>query len=378
MMSADGPPQGARPPSGGRRTTFASVGIMTPLLEVRDLVKHFPIRKGLFGRAEGAVRAVDGVSFDLNVGETLALVGESGCGKSTTGRLVLRLLEPTSGSVRFDGRDIGAWSDAEMRAQRRAMQIIFQDPFASLNPRMTVGQTIEEPRALHGLAEGRRPERVREILDLVGLPSEYARRYPHEFSGGQRQRIGIARALAVEPRMIVCDEPVSALDVSIQAQVVNLLVDLQKRFGLAYVFIAHDLAVVKFIATRVAVMYLGKIVEQAGKHALFAEPRHPYTQALLSSIPVPQPSIVRQRILLAGDVPSPSDPPSGCRFRTRCPHARARCAEEEPPLEHGDDGHAVACHFWREIAPPHAILPGTAAIPPNPRLAALQAAFRAR
>ena len=350
---------------------------MTPLLRVENLVKHFPVRKGLFGRADGAVRAVDGVSFDLGVGETLALVGESGCGKSTTGRLVLRLLEPTAGVVRFDGVDVFGYSDADMRAQRRAMQIIFQDPFASLNPRMTVGQTLEEPLALHGLAVGRRSERVRELLNLVGLPAEYARRYPHEFSGGQRQRIGIARALAVEPRMIVCDEPVSALDVSIQAQVVNLLVDLQRRFGLAYIFIAHDLAVVKFIATRIAVMYLGKIVEHADKRALFREPRHPYTQALLSSIPVPQPTLERRRMLLAGDVPSPSDPPSGCRFRTRCPYARQKCADEEPPLDAGADGHAVACHFWREIAPP-AILPGTAAIPPNPRLEALQAAFRAR
>ena len=348
-----------------------------PLLQVSNLVKHFPVRKGLFGRATGAVRAVDGVSFDLRVGETLALVGESGCGKSTTGRLVLRLLEPTMGNVLFDGVDLFAYKDADMREQRRWMQIIFQDPFASLNPRMTVGQTLEEPLALHGLATGRRDKRVRELLYLVGLPAEYARRYPHEFSGGQRQRIGIARALAVEPQMIVCDEPVSALDVSIQAQVVNLLMDLQRRLGLAYIFIAHDLAVVKFIATRIAVMYLGKIVEFADKGALFREPRHPYTQALLSSIPVPQPALKRRRILLAGDVPSPSDPPSGCRFRTRCPHARALCAEKEPPLEAGKDGHAVACHFWRELPRPDALLPGTTAYPINRRLEALQAAFRA-
>ncbi|HET9338295.1 MAG TPA: dipeptide ABC transporter ATP-binding protein [Casimicrobiaceae bacterium] len=362
----------ALPPAGEGR----GEGRSAPLLRVENLVKHFPIRRGFFSRAAGAVRAVDGVTFDLDVGETLALVGESGCGKSTTGRLVLRLLEPTSGRVVFDGADLFALSDTDMRSRRRALQIIFQDPFASLNPRMTVAQTLEEPLALHGLAEGRRTERVHEILNLVGLSPEYARRYPHEFSGGQRQRIGIARALAVEPRLIVCDEPVSALDVSIQAQVVNLLVDLQRRFGLAYVFIAHDLAVVKFIATRIAVMYLGRIVEYADKRALFREPRHPYTQALLSSIPVPQPALKRRRILLAGDVPSPSDPPSGCRFRTRCPHARQRCADETPPLEATGDGHAVACHFWREIAPPEAILPGTAAIPPNPRLEALQAAFR--
>ncbi|MCC6377383.1 MAG: dipeptide ABC transporter ATP-binding protein [Burkholderiales bacterium] len=349
----------------------------TPLLRVENLVKHFPIRTGFFARASGAVRAVDGVSFDVAVGETLALVGESGCGKSTTGRLILRLIEPTSGKVTFGGEELTRLTEGELRRHRRAMQIIFQDPFASLNPRMTVGQTLEEPLALHGLADGNRASRVREILRLVGLAPEHARRYPHEFSGGQRQRIGIARALAVEPRLIVCDEPVSALDVSIQAQVVNLLRDLQARFGLSYVFIAHDLAVVKFIATRIAVMYLGRIVEYAGKHDLFDEPRHPYTQALLSSIPIPRPGIARRRIPLEGDVPTPSNPPSGCRFRTRCPHARPRCAEEAPALEATADGHAVACHYWRELAPREPILPGTAAMPRNPRLEALQAAFRA-
>ncbi|MCC6870076.1 MAG: dipeptide ABC transporter ATP-binding protein [Burkholderiales bacterium] len=349
---------------------------MTALLHVDGLVKHFPIRKGMFGRAAGAVRAVDGVSFDVAVGETLALVGESGCGKSTTGRLVLRLLEPTSGKVFFDGEDLLALGDDEMRRRRRAIQVIFQDPFASLNPRMTVAQAITEALALHGLAEGRRRERVGEILSLVGLSPEHGRRYPHEFSGGQRQRIGIARALAVEPRIVVCDEPVSALDVSIQAQVVNLLRDLQKRFGLSYIFIAHDLAVVKFIATRIAVMYLGRIVEYADKRALFDEPRHPYTQALLASIPIPQPAVKRRRILLEGDVPSPSNPPSGCRFRTRCPYARPRCAEETPALQPDASGHAVACHFWPELVPREPILPGTAAIPRNPRLEALQAAFR--
>jgi oligopeptide transport system ATP-binding protein len=345
------------------------------LLRVEHLVKHFPVRRGLFGRVNGAVQAVDGVSFALAVGETLALVGESGCGKSTTGRLVLRLLKPTSGRVWFDGEDLTALSEAAIRRHRRSLQIIFQDPFGSLNPRMTVGQMLEEPLALHGLAQGRQRERVAEVLGLVGLAPEHSRRYPHEFSGGQRQRIGIARALAVEPRLIVCDEPVSALDVSIQAQVINLLAQLQSRFGLSYLFIAHDLAVVKHIATRVAVMYLGRIVERADKRALFAAPRHPYTQALLASIPVPDPALKRERKVLQGDVPNPAAPPSGCRFRTRCPHARARCAEESPPLTE-EDGHAVACHFWREIVastPPVAVRPAT----PNARLERLQAAFRA-
>jgi oligopeptide/dipeptide ABC transporter ATP-binding protein len=347
-----------------------------PLLRVRGLVKHFPVQSGMFGRAEGAVRAVDGVDFELAIGETLALVGESGCGKSTTGRLVLRLLEPTSGTIEFDGKDLTAIPESAMRGHRRALQIIFQDPFASLNPRMTVGQMLAEPLALHGLAAGRRAERVAEVLGQVGLAPTHARRYPHEFSGGQRQRIGIARALAVEPRLIVCDEPVSALDVSIQAQVINLLRDLQQRLGLAYIFIAHDLAVVRHIATRVAVMYLGRIVEYADKRALFAAPRHPYTQALLASIPVPEPALRRERLLLAGDVPNTMDPPSGCRFRTRCPHARTRCAEETPPLA-GDDGHGVACHFWQDLPHPAEAVPDAASLPQNARLLRLQEAFRA-
>jgi len=348
----------------------------SPLLRVENLVKYFPVRQGLFARQSGAVRAVDGVSFDVGVGETLALVGESGCGKSTTGRLLLRLIEPTSGTVQFVGVDLFALDADAMRAQRRAIQIIFQDPYASLNPRMTVGQTLTEPLALYGLAEGRRDERLTELLQLVGLAPQHAARYPHEFSGGQRQRVGIARALAVEPRLIVCDEPVSALDVSIQAQVINLLVDLQRRLHLSYVFIAHDLAVVKHIATRVAVMYLGRIVEYADKRDLFAQPRHPYTQALLSAIPVPDPAAPRQRVILQGDVPSPSNPPSGCHFRTRCPYARQRCIDEDPPLV-PDGRHAVACHFWRELAP------GTTTravdVPPtarNLRLERLQSAFR--
>jgi oligopeptide transport system ATP-binding protein len=347
---------------------------MSELLRVENVTKHFPVHAGFLRRSRSAVHAVDGVSFTLDEGETLALVGESGCGKSTTGRLALRLLEATSGRVLFQGRELGTLDERALRAARSAMQIVFQDPYGSLNPRMTVGQMLEEPLMLHGLAAGKRRERVAEILGLVGLPPQHMQRYPHQFSGGQRQRIGIARAIAVEPRLIVCDEPVSALDVSIQAQVVNLLQDLQRRLGLAYLFIAHDLAVVKHIATRVAVMYLGRIVEIADKRELFARPRHPYTQALLSAIPLPVPGSRRDRIVLQGDVPSSIDPPPGCRFRSRCPYARERCAVEDPPLA-TEGGHGVACHFWKEIGAPAALLPSAATAPRNDRLERLQSAF---
>jgi oligopeptide transport system ATP-binding protein len=345
-----------------------------PLLVAEGLVKHFPVHNGLFGRVRSSVKAVDGVSFELAEQETLALVGESGCGKSTTGRLVLRLIEPTAGRVSFEGEDVTAMDQASLRALRRRIQIVFQDPYASLNPSMTVGDILAEPIAHHGLVPpDRLKARVAELLNLVGLPAGHAQRYPHEFSGGQRQRIGIARALAVEPRLIVCDEPVSALDVSIQAQILNLLADLQKRFGLAYIFIAHDLAVVRHIATRVAVMYLGRIVEIAPTAELFAEPRHPYTQALLSAIPVPDPSLERRRTVMQGDVPSPIDPPPGCHFHTRCPHARERCRIEAPPLE-ADAAHGTACHFWREI-PAAGGLPSEAVTGTSPILAKLQQAF---
>jgi oligopeptide/dipeptide ABC transporter ATP-binding protein len=320
--------------------------VTTPLLSVRDLRKYFPIKKGVFGRAAGAVRAVDGVSFDVMPGETLGLVGESGCGKSTTGRMILRLIEPTAGSIEFDGINLVTLDGGAMRALRRKIQVIFQDPFSSLNPRMTVGAIIREGLTIHKLAEGAAADgRVRQLLDEVGMRAEYMSRYPHEFSGGQRQRIGIARALAVEPSFIVCDEPVSALDVSVQAQVINLMQDLQRDRGLAYLFIAHDLSVVEHIADRVAVMYLGKIVELATANDLYREPLMPYTQALLSAVPVPDPAARKTRVVLDGDVPSPANPPSGCVFHPRCQHPAkdAACAAIVPPLEEKAPGHLVAC-----------------------------------
>ncbi|HEV7880616.1 dipeptide ABC transporter ATP-binding protein [Bradyrhizobium sp.] len=347
---------------------------MTALLEVDGLIKHFVADRSVFGTPRAYVKAVDGVSFRVAAGRTLALVGESGCGKSTVSRLVLRLIEPDAGSIRFEGRDLLALDAGELRAFRRSAQIIFQDPYASLNPRMTVSQILIEPLALHDLVPApRRRERVDELLRLVGLEPRFARRYPHEFSGGQRQRIAIARALAVEPKLIICDEPVSALDVSIRSQILNLLHDLQDRLGLAYIFVSHDLAVVKHIADRVAVMNLGEIVETADTGTLFASPRHPYSRALLSAIPVPNPRARRTRILLQGEMPSALNPPSGCRFHTRCPYVIERCRIERPQLLADADGHATACHRVAELPPPEAVVPADSTF--SPTLERLVAAF---
>ena len=319
-----------------------------PLLRVTDLVKHFPIKGGFLGRTVDKVHAVDGVSFDLAAGETLGLVGESGCGKSTTGRCILRLIEPSSGQVWFEGQEVTKLGKNELRALARDMQIIFQDPYASLNPRMTVAAIIGEALTIHKLTKTptEYEERIVELLETVGLSADHMRRYPHEFSGGQRQRIGIARALAVSPKLVVCDEAVSALDVSIQAQVINLLEDLQEKFKLTYMFIAHDLSVVEHISDRVAVMYLGRIVEIAPANKLYTNPLHPYTEALLSAVPIPDPQVKRKRIMLQGDVPRPIHPPSGCHFHTRCPIAqKPLCNTEAPALKQSSDGHWVACHL---------------------------------
>ncbi|MDG4663201.1 dipeptide ABC transporter ATP-binding protein [Mycobacterium sp. 236(2023)] len=327
-----------------------------PLLEVTDLVKYFPIKSGVVVEREvGRVHAVDGVSLTLNEGETLGLVGESGCGKSTLCRAILQLTAPTSGSVKFMGQELVGMSRRELRPLRRQMQMIFQDPFSSLNPRKRVGQIIGDPMALHGLAGGADlKRRVQGLLDRVGLRPEHYNRYPHEFSGGQRQRIGIARALALEPKLIVADEPVSALDVSVQAQIVNLLKDLQDELGLSFLFVAHDLGVVRHVSDRVAVMYLGKVVENSGTDGLYDRPIHPYSNALLSAVPIPDPrrNEARERVVLEGDVPSPTDPPGGCRFHTRCPWNTEVCASDEPALEVYDPGHAAACHHPRNVKKP--------------------------
>ena len=315
-----------------------------PILQIKDLATHFPIRQGAFGRVRGTVRAVDGVTFEVERGETFGLVGESGCGKSTLGRSILRLIEPTSGSVRFDGQELVGMPPAQMRKLRRRMQLIFQDPYASLNPRMKVREIVGEGLAIHRLASGaERERRVAALLEKMGLGAEAMDRYPHEFSGGQRQRIGIARALAVGPELVIADEPISSLDVSIQAQIVNLMVDLQAELGLTYVFIAHDLKIIEYISTRVAVMYLGKIVEMASAAELYRAPKHPYTQALLSAIPVPDPTRKRERIILPGDVPSPANPPPGCPFHPRCRYAFDRCRTDVPPLYNLGGGHLASC-----------------------------------
>lgn len=321
-----------------------------PLLEIKNLVKYFPIKKGVFKRTVGWVRAVDDISFEVYEGETLGLVGESGCGKTTTALSILRLVEPTKGQVIFDGRDITKMRKSDMRRERKNMQVIFQDPYSSLNPRIKIKNIIAEGMLTHNIFKNNkeRYKRVGELLDKVGIPAEYMDRFPHEFSGGQRQRIGIARALALEPKIIMCDEAVSALDVSIRSQIINLLKDLQSEFKLTYLFIAHDLSVIKYISDRVVVMYLGKIVEIADKKELFADTMHPYTQALISAVPVPDPDYKKERIILKGDVPSPVNPPKGCRFHPRCSKVMHKCSKVEPELLEVKEGHFVACHLYNE------------------------------
>ncbi|WP_053365816.1 ABC transporter ATP-binding protein [Bacillus sp. FJAT-27245] len=317
-----------------------------PLVEVSNLKKYFPKKKGLFGKSTTYVKAVDDISFSIKKGETLGLVGESGCGKSTTGRMIMKLLEATEGKILFEGKDITHLNDDEIRSMRKDFQMVFQDPYASLNPRLKVGEIIEEPLLVHGYPKDKLRERVEYLLEVVGLSAYHADRYPHEFSGGQRQRVGIARALAINPKLIVADEPVSALDVSIQSQILNLLKDLQEEFGLTYLFIAHDLSVVEHISDRVGVMYLGKIVELTDKETLYRNPLHPYTKALMSAVPIPDPSIKRERIILKGDIPSPSNPPSGCTFHTRCPFAMEQCKVDVPALKELENGHFVSCHLY--------------------------------
>jgi oligopeptide transport system ATP-binding protein len=318
-----------------------------PLLKVENLKKHFPITGGILGRPVSSVKAVDGVSFTVNKGETLGIVGESGCGKSTTGRMLMRLIDPSEGRVTFEERELTSLSNSEMRKIRREIQMVFQDPYASLNPRHTVEKILEEPLKVHGIGSAKeRKKRVHELLNIVGLSSYHAKRYPHQFSGGQRQRIGIARALMTKPKLIIADEPVSALDVSIQSQVLNLMQDLQKEFELTYIFIAHDLGVVRHISDRVGVMYLGKMVELSDSEKLYDNPLHPYTQALLSAVPIPDPDFKRETILLQGDIPSPSNPPSGCTFHTRCPHATEVCKQKVPEFKEHQPGHYVACHLY--------------------------------
>lgn len=317
-----------------------------PLVEINNLKKYFPKKKGLFGKNTTFVKAVDDISFSIKKGETLGLVGESGCGKSTTGRIIMKLLDATEGKIFFEGKDITHLNDDEIRSMRKDFQMVFQDPYASLNPRLKVGEIIEEPLLIHGYPKDKLKERVEYLLEVVGLSAYHADRYPHEFSGGQRQRIGIARALAINPKLIVADEPVSALDVSIQSQILNLLKDLQEEFGLTYLFIAHDLSVVEHISDRVGVMYLGKIVELTDKETLYRNPLHPYTKALMSAVPIPDPTIKRERIILKGDIPSPSNPPSGCTFHTRCPFAMEQCKLDVPALQEVEEGHFVSCHLY--------------------------------